>query len=221
MKIIFGLIVIVAALNFAYLEQQEWIDYRLLRNGNYDIEAVTVTCTAPGLKCGDCDQLFLCRKDGNELKPEFIENCSNYNQTCNIDRCSPTPTLECALINATFECRSLEGMYPDPGSCRDFHYCIPSKTGSTPIEKYSSKCEGTSFGYNPRTTYCDVPLRNQSCGASIVPICSNPGQTGIVRDNPTLYYMCRRHSAAHPILYPFLYMCPNGKKYNAINYECL
>lgn len=178
----------------------------------------SVICTAPGPKCGeDCKTLYFCRKSGNDWVYDILDLCEeNY---CNTDRCSTTQSTECALKDIKFECLSLEGMYPDPGSCRKFHYCVPSIENGK-YKMFDSECQATgNFGYNPRTTYCDVPLRNGTCGANTVPLCNAPGQSGSLKDNPTLYYVCRRVSAS-TVLYPNLYMCPNGKKYNDRLYDC-
>ncbi|KAF2879723.1 hypothetical protein ILUMI_26441 [Ignelater luminosus] len=176
-----------------------------------------VTCTVPGPKCGDdCQTLYFCTRVGDELIPQYLDTCRGL--TCNKDRCSRNPSLECAIKGIDFECRSLEGMYPDPGSCKKFHYCVPEYE-SDQLNRTTSACKG-NFGYNPRTTYCDVPLLpGGTCSGDPIPLCRRPGDNGAIKANPTLYYICGRYLGTG-ILYPYLHMCANGKTYNATLFDC-
>ncbi|KAB0794117.1 hypothetical protein PPYR_13737 [Photinus pyralis] len=126
------------------------------------------------------------------------------------------------LKEASFECRT-SGMYPDPFDCNRYHHCArhgnDGDWNKTPLEHFSDTCN-CGYAYNSRTTFCDISIRNNgTCNNNPITTCEHPGQNGRMEHNPSLYFICQYHHQ-NGQLYPFMYACEHGRKYNAYKYLC-
>lgn len=218
------------------IDATEWIDYRFVEKSSYlytnqyvdepkssseappesssSTTASPIRCTKPGLTCKDCQTLILCLYENGELIEEVIENCNN-GFYCNVNSCSETPPRECQTTD--FKCKSIDGVFPDPADCAQYHYCV-SENDKLKEKPFTHKCTD-DYQYNSLTTYCDKKMVNNTCNGYPVPICNTVGQVGGLKENPSIYYICKPYGAGSDILYPFLYICEHGKKYTE-NYGC-
>ncbi|KAF5285369.1 hypothetical protein FQR65_LT13259 [Abscondita terminalis] len=212
-----------------YSQLEYWVDYRDVQLENIPrLENISSYCTKPGLQCADCKTIILCRQVGSSLVGTQYETCEGQ-ETCDAATCVAVPNINCAGVGYT--CGVVEGMFPDPLECKSFHYCIPKQGDPPPgsnnkaepptLEHHKSTCKGNYY-YNALTTYCDKPLpANQSCPISSIPKCAKNGQTGAVRENPTIYYICTPVTTQWGrVLYPMLDACDHGRKYDPLTYSC-
>ncbi|KAB0793401.1 hypothetical protein PPYR_13021 [Photinus pyralis] len=174
-------------------------------------------CKQFGYQCLNCSASIFCDKQND--KWSIIETLRCPNNTCDNGECKDVPSRECLDKNKVPSCRSSEGMFPNPGSCREFYYCTPSDSGKLNLVR--SNCTG-GYSYNPLTTYCDKPLpADDVCKGYPVPNCTTPGLTGALTENPSIYFTCLPVvSNGIRVFYPYLDACPNGKKYQAANRTC-
>ncbi|KAF5306325.1 hypothetical protein FQA39_LY09023 [Lamprigera yunnana] len=201
-----------------YDDDNYWIDYRFVRENQ--VESTTTAdlsthCNKPGLQCAGCNLSILCSLSNGKWSAIEYETCTEK-QTCNKGVCSDVATREC--LDQDYKCRTQEGMFPDPNSCKEFHYCVPGGTNNS-LNVHSSKCS-EGYSYNALSTYCDILLKNKTCNGYPVPECTEPAQTGALKENPVIYYICLPIQGQSNVLYPNLDACPNGKKYDALSYSC-
>lgn len=176
-----------------------------------------VTCTSSGKVCDpDCQRIWACVNNNGQFKPALIGTCQ-LPKTCNNGVCRDTPTPDCTpAARKPFPCQS-EGIFPDPITCKKYHYCI--KNSNNELEDFERECK-INLGYNPRTTYCDKKLVNNQCAVNYpVPICTVAGQHGALKENRSIYFVCSIYGNSGDVLYPYLYLCEDGKVYNG-NYGC-
>ncbi|XP_031355299.1 uncharacterized protein LOC116179635 [Photinus pyralis] len=152
----------------------------------------------------------------DEINPLGLNDAKYYST-------APTNAPDATTIpdvgDATFGCRTA-GMYPDPFDCNRYHHCARHGNDGwtkSPLEHYSDTCN-CGYAYNARTTFCDISLRNGTCNSDPVAACRHVGQNGVMKYNPSVYYICQYHPNGP--LYPFMYACENGKKYNTYLYLC-
>ncbi|KAF5285368.1 hypothetical protein FQR65_LT13258 [Abscondita terminalis] len=211
-------------------QSDHWIDFRDLKYDDVKQDNLSSHCTKTGLQCMGCDTIILCRKEEGEYIASIYDNCTST-ETCDEGECILTPNIYCS--KGEYKCQSVEGMYPDPTSCKLFHYCVkqdPDENSETEsfqeLKLYNSECRD-NFAYNPLTTYCDKELPPDGiCPPSRIPKCIQDGQTGALEENPSIYYVCKPINTKSVLtktraLYPYLDACDHGELYNAETYSCI
>ncbi|XP_031355195.1 uncharacterized protein LOC116179540 [Photinus pyralis] len=178
-------------------------------------------CQQEGYACKSCKKSVYCVRFGGSFIEIPIAACSPVSNcldgACTLDE-NPDCPIDPSGSNA-FMCRT-PGMYPDPFDCQTYHHCVKSPRATT-LELFTERCR-CSYGYSPSTTFCDVRLRDSACPEdSQIAHCGFKGQTGSLRRNPSLYYICQYHPQANSSLYPFIYACENGKLYDSYLYLCV
>lgn len=173
-------------------------------------------CTEEGLMCKSCKQVALCISDGEGgFKQVDTETCdSEKQQTCKNAKCTTEANPSCVEeISIAFPCTS-KGVFPDPYNCKKYYICCVE--GNT---RDVNNCD-KDHAYDPVTTYCKTPLKNQTCTELSVPKCTKPGQLDALVKNKSIYYICQMKTteAGQSILYPVQYLCPNGKSF--VNNRC-
>ncbi|KAF5285367.1 hypothetical protein FQR65_LT13257 [Abscondita terminalis] len=174
-------------------------------------------CSKPGPQCADCNTAIICTEDEDNFVVTEFETCM-IPDTCDKGVCTNIPNNNCSGVK--FQCQTVEGMYPDPQSCKKFNYCIGTGQGesSEDLQLYTSECKD-DYAYNPLTTYCDKKIpANEECPVSSIPTCTVPGETGALPENPSIYYTCT--PVRVKVLYPYLNACKHGKKYDGATYTC-
>ncbi|KAK5641477.1 hypothetical protein RI129_010024 [Pyrocoelia pectoralis] len=153
-----------------------------------------------------------------------LGNCPN-GQTCDNGKCVSNHMCV-PTANTEFICTST-GMFPDPYSCISYHFCAPdANTGAVIPKSTPATCEKDGeqqYGYNPLTTFCSTKLLNNRCTTLPIPLCKKPFETGIVGNNPSLYYLCLNVTSGTTVtdvLYPIIQKCPFGRRYNIATQEC-
>ncbi|XP_047116027.1 uncharacterized protein LOC124795990 [Schistocerca piceifrons] len=192
-------------------------------------ELSTVTpwaiCTAPNetICTSDCSQVVLCLGDGTGgYIPTVVATCES-NTRCSTEQadCVAKEDSDCHPP-ADFACHDV-GFFPDPYDCQRFHVCTEVNADS---ESFS--CSGAT-AYNPLTADCSFAsdinpsarlLRQNSlyvasltksdrvCTEGPVVPCSQPGQIGIVPENPAIYYICVKQEDE---IVPEMYRCPGSQ----------
>ncbi|KAF5285370.1 hypothetical protein FQR65_LT13260 [Abscondita terminalis] len=201
-----------------YSQSKDWIDYRDLELYDTTTTAdLSVYCKKPGLQCGGCKNVIMCTLDEGVYTAELIRECGN--KYCDAGVCAAVPPIDC-VPSATFECRSIEGMYPDSQSCKNYYFCLKASQTAKPLPSKRT-CED-NYAYNPLTTYCDKILpTNGSCPVSSIPKCGSDGQAAALKENPTIYFICSPLPITGiDVLYPYLYACKHGRKFDAVTFTC-
>jgi hypothetical protein len=213
-----------------------WTDYRLI-NQEKAYATGTPVCTNPGLICHGCKDVYYCDEKN---RPTFSQNC-NKTQNCENGKCTNTPTFQCSPAGSKgFQC-DMEGLFPDPGDCYKYHICVAEKDNSEKIKSNDERKCRNEYSYNPRTGYCDRKMTSPICTSYPVPLCTGPLQSGALKDNPSIYFLCQVYrprptptttttsstpgptTTAGPeveILYPYLRICENGRVYDPLIFKC-
>ncbi|KAK4873869.1 hypothetical protein RN001_013229 [Aquatica leii] len=147
-----------------------------------------------------------------------VETCSG-DSTCFNGTCTTKPNPNCNdKIKIDFICQT-GGLYPDIYDCKKYHYCV--KDRKTNLTRFTETCS-CGYSFNMKTTFCDIPLQVNGTCKGIYPkaMCNTAGETGYMSENPSYYYICRHHPQNYAMIYPFLYLCENGKKYDPPSYLC-
>lgn len=165
--------------------------------------------------CDNCTSLVTCIRDEDGYHKLPLQTCSP-GESCLRSACTSDRNPRCEP-ELPFPCNDI-GVFPNPYLCRIYHFCVPN---AGQLVNYRVECDG-SFGYHAGTTFCQNRLDDYVCSEDElefpVDLCLNPGQTNALPDNESIYYICAPFNATHPVLYPFLFVCPHGGRY--WNYEC-
>jgi len=213
-RLLIVVVLLVAVINLSISESvsnETLIDYRLKYRRPFPLPPFA--CTATGLACENCRHLVYCRSDGNDgWDKEDQYSCPN-DEICVDGRCTKTPSPACSpWDHLEFPCGS-SGMFPNPGDCQRYHFCIPDIDVPQYLTESRAECL-PDYGYNPKTTFCDKKLTNQECKGYPVPFCKHLGDVAALRENSAIYYECSIHIDDDTVLYPYLKSCPNGKPFN-------
>lgn len=203
------------------------LDYRLAANSAGGIrvqtrEFISRPCTAPGIRCDDCNTIVWCKENGGDFTKVSLGKCdTSRGETCSNGACTNATNSLCTKGCDHFECTG-DGTFPDPGDCQTYHMCstYPTVAGITAICKGSG---GYAYGFNPRTGACDTRLYNGKCPTTPpVPYCTRLGQTGRLPQDPRRYYFCfqRTSQDGDYCFYPVQYICETGKTFNTISSKC-
>lgn len=98
------------------------------------------TCKMSGPYCESCDRMVICSNLGNQgLGPIANISCSEIDpeMTCSKASCTTqAPPQSCDASDQAGAFRCLQpGFFPDPNSCKLFHYCDSS------LSHYSGECD--------------------------------------------------------------------------------
>lgn len=175
-------------------------------------------CHSTGYTCKNCHEVVLCVQNVTGFTAIPVETCSG-DSTCFNGTCTTKPNPNCNdKIKIDFICQT-GGLYPDIYDCKKYHYCV--KDRRTNLTRFTETCS-CGYSYNMKTTFCDIPLQVNGTCKGIYPkaMCNTAGETGYMSENPSYYYICRHHPQNYAMIYPFLYLCENGKKYDPPSYLC-
>lgn len=75
--------------------------------------------------------------------------------------------------------------------------------------------------FDALTGTCRFKTIHRVCKESPVPKCLYPLQTGAVKENPLIYYVCIKIDQPVPDIIPRLYRCRTGEEYKAAAHACV
>ncbi|XP_049814124.1 uncharacterized protein LOC126260805 [Schistocerca nitens] len=171
-------------------------------------------CTAPGeVICStNCTRVVLCLGDGTGgYIPTVVATCESSTR-CSTEQadCIAKEDSDCHPP-ADFTCHDV-GFFPDPYDCQKFHVCTEVNADS---ESFS--CSGAT-AYNPLTADCSLTKSDRVCTEGPIVPCSQPGQIGIVPENPAIYYICVEQEDE---IVPEMYRCPGSQIFDTAVAACV
>ncbi|KAK5641476.1 hypothetical protein RI129_010023 [Pyrocoelia pectoralis] len=180
--------------------------------------------TPIGLACKSCSEVVQCACDAtNKCTTSYVATCAS-GKVCKNGNCVSGNTC-IPSVQPKFICSST-GVFPDPYDCQAYHFCV-RPTPSTDIADTPATCpdddNGQKYGYNPITTFCSTKLVNNKCSGMPIPPCKRRLDTGMVGNNPYLYYLCLNVTEGGKqtdALYNYQFACQYGTKFNPATSDC-
>ncbi|XP_049786238.1 uncharacterized protein LOC126188675 [Schistocerca cancellata] len=179
-----------------------------------------VICSEPDqIVCSkDCSKVMKCGGDDQEgYFPVAIMKCAvDDDMKCSATKKACVPAEESRCVPRSederlFICRG-EGNFPDPYNCQKYHMCPGEGEISQP-----ASCRGNS-AYNSLKNDCSLKISDRFCTEGPIKSCGQPGQMGIVEENPAMYYVCRMHGDE---LVPEVYGCPEDTIFDLSLKRCV
>nr|CAD7411383.1 unnamed protein product [Timema cristinae] len=184
---------------------------------SYQATASNVTCAQRGYTCSeDCQTVYQCLGSSPNFQEITLERCDTENgYFCSsvLGKCSGTFSSTCPPPGYSFSCTSL-GIFPDPYDCAAYHLCFGSS--SDPQHSYQT-CEN-GWLYDPAYNTCIIEA--EKCLEDPVPTCTESGQAGPIGNNAAIYYVCEETTDGE-YLYPVLFACPHGGRFNVTYSACV
>lgn len=177
-------------------------------------------CVKAGVKCSDCENLIHCVDTPAGMISHKLNFCKNtMGEYCSAKDggCSPDPA-SCKIFGLKeFPCQN-SSTFPDPYDCNSYHQCVELDNGSLTTSKFTC-AEDRAF--DPLTATCRFKMNHRVCKESPVPKCLYPLQTGALKENPSIYYVCIKMSTPYPDIIPYLYKCRTGEEYKPTAHACV
>ncbi|XP_022905174.1 uncharacterized protein [Onthophagus taurus] len=171
-------------------------------------------CTEQGQVCSSCNELAYCLESPEGFEIDHMGYCDE-GKTCLRRDCTEEKNPLCqGDSNLAFPCHD-EGMFPDPYDCHKYHFCV--KDGEGNLVHYPATCS-KGYGYDYDRLACTKKLRNNVCEDWPIDLCTNLGETKAFSADKSYFYVCADYDETNNMLYPHLYVCPNGGSYD--NYKC-
>ncbi|KAK9501815.1 hypothetical protein O3M35_012475 [Rhynocoris fuscipes] len=167
-------------------------------------------CAAAGFMCSDCNHQAVCIGNGDDTYLQIETECPSDSH------CVENQCVKGAKCNyREFKC-SAEGFFPDPYECTKYHVCVRDQQ-TNDLQTMNMECP-SGGSYDAATASCGYPMNSTACLEGPVPLCVSPLQIGMLKSDPSIYYLCTESGES---MGPELFKCAGGRIFDTKKVSCV